>query len=87
MKILVADDAACNRLILQDMLSGAGHEVVVAEDGLAAWALLQQPDAPKLHPGTARTGQAGSTVITVCPILILSPFFTHWAVMMRRPFR
>src|ERR1035438_8048546 len=48
MRILVADDAACNRLMLQDMLSGAGHEVVVAEDGLAAWAVLQQPDAPKL---------------------------------------
>ena len=44
----MADDAACNRLMLQDMLSGAGHEVVVAEDGLAAWAVLQQPDAPKL---------------------------------------
>ena len=48
MRILVADDAACNRLMLQDMLSGAGHEVVLAKDGLAAWALLQQPDAPKL---------------------------------------
>ena len=48
MRILVADDDACNRLILQDMLLGAGHEVVLAEDGIAAWALLQQPDAPKL---------------------------------------
>src|ERR1019366_6067624 len=47
-RILVADDDACNRLILQDMLLGAGHEVVLAEDGIAAWALLQQPDAPKL---------------------------------------
>jgi PAS domain S-box-containing protein len=30
------------------MLRRAGHEVVLAEDGIAAWAVLQQPDAPKL---------------------------------------
>lgn len=48
MRILVADDAACNRLILREMLLRAGHEVVLAEDGIAAWAVLQQPDAPKL---------------------------------------
>jgi light-regulated signal transduction histidine kinase (bacteriophytochrome) len=30
------------------MLLRAGHEVLLAEDGLSAWALLQRPDAPKL---------------------------------------
>ena len=28
----------------------------------------------------------GSTVMTVCPIRILSPFFSHWVAWMRRPF-
>ena len=29
---------------------------------------------------------ADSTVMTVCPIWILSPLFSHWAARMRRPF-
>src|SRR5664279_1610334 len=48
MRILIADDHAVNRMILQVALSRAGHEVVSVEDGKAAWDVLQQADAPKL---------------------------------------
>jgi signal transduction histidine kinase/DNA-binding response OmpR family regulator len=36
LRILVADDVAANRQIAQAMLSGAGHVVEVAEDGVSA---------------------------------------------------
>lgn len=48
MRILVADDDAGARLVLQAVLSKAGHEVIMAGDGAAAWDLLQQPHPPKL---------------------------------------
>jgi CheY-like chemotaxis protein len=36
LKILVAEDSAADRLILQSMLQRSGHEVVLAEDGESA---------------------------------------------------
>lgn len=36
LKILVAEDSAADRLILQSMLQRSGHEVVLAEDGASA---------------------------------------------------
>lgn len=48
MRILVADDDPVSRLLLQDALSKAGHEVVQVADGEAAWGVLQEPDAPKM---------------------------------------
>ena len=41
-KILVADDQESMRKIISGMLVEAGHEVATAEDGLAAFDLLQQ---------------------------------------------
>ena len=46
MKILVADDDPDIRSMVSVLLSGAGHEVVVAEDGLRALALLLDRDLP-----------------------------------------
>jgi two-component system cell cycle response regulator len=40
MKILIAEDSAVARLILQSTLSSLGHECVVAEDGETAWELF-----------------------------------------------
>ena len=48
MKILVADDSKTMTVLLRATLAKLGHEVWVADDGEAAWRLLQEPDAPKL---------------------------------------
>jgi two-component system, cell cycle response regulator len=48
MRILIADDDVTSRLVLAGVLRKHGDDVVVAIDGTAAWAALQQPDAPRL---------------------------------------
>ena len=46
MKILIAEDDKISRRILQMNLTTAGHEVIVTEDGAAAWAILESDDSP-----------------------------------------
>jgi DNA-binding response OmpR family regulator len=46
MHVLIADDEAVSRKLLQRYLEKWGHEVMVAEDGQQAWALFQQGDFP-----------------------------------------
>jgi two-component system cell cycle response regulator len=48
MKILIADDDAVSRLLMQRTLEKFGYEVVLAEDGRAAVEILSQPDGPRL---------------------------------------
>ena len=48
MKILVADDDAVSRRLLEVTLKKWGYDVVVAEDGDKAWDALQREDAPQL---------------------------------------
>ncbi|MFT3831442.1 MAG: response regulator transcription factor [Opitutaceae bacterium] len=48
LRILIADDDATSRAVLATVLRKRGHEVVETADGDAAWALLQEPDAPRL---------------------------------------
>lgn len=48
MKILVADDDAIHRTILETVLTGIGHDVVTVTNGLDAWLALSGPDAPLL---------------------------------------
>jgi two-component system, cell cycle response regulator len=48
MKILVAEDDLTSRRILAAVLKKCGFDPVVAEDGGAAWDILQGPDAPRL---------------------------------------
>ena len=48
MRILIADDDFTSRMILAQVLKKQGHEVVQAEDGLAAWEVLRGPGAPRL---------------------------------------
>ena len=45
-KILLADDDAAARMALGELLEHAGHEVVTAAGGLAAWAVLQNEYFP-----------------------------------------
>ena len=48
MRILIADDDVTSRLVLSGVLRKHGHEVVETVNGLEAWEILKQPDAPKL---------------------------------------
>jgi len=48
MRILVADDDAVSRRLLEASLQKWGYEVTVARQGDEAWRLLQSADAPKL---------------------------------------
>lgn len=47
MKILIAEDDALFRRLLQQILASE-HEIVLAEDGGQAWAMLQEPEHPPL---------------------------------------
>ena len=46
--VLIAEDEAVSRRLLEATLRRWGHEVVVTVDGDAAWAALQHPDAPSV---------------------------------------
>jgi len=48
LKILVAEDDPISMLAICRVLRQAGHEVITAVDGLAAWHHLQQPEAPQI---------------------------------------
>ncbi len=48
MKILIAEDDAVSRHLLENLLAKGGYQVVAVEDGASAWQLLQAPDAPRL---------------------------------------
>lgn len=47
-RILIADDDAVSRKILRSWLENWGYEVTTAEDGAAAWKILQQERPPEL---------------------------------------
>jgi len=47
-KLLIAEDHAISRRVLEHMLTKSGYEVVVAEDGKQAWATLHQEEPPRL---------------------------------------
>ena len=46
MKVLIADDEATSRILMEETLLEWGYEPVCAADGLEAKAILEQPDAP-----------------------------------------
>ena len=48
MKILIAEDDAISRRLLETILRKWGYEVVVAHDGTQAWNELQKEDSPRL---------------------------------------
>jgi len=48
MRILVADDDAITRKLLQSSLIRFGYEVILCSDGTQAWQILQQENAPNL---------------------------------------
>jgi CheY-like chemotaxis protein len=46
--VLIAEDEAVSRRLLEATLRRWGHDVVVTVDGDAAWAALERPDAPPI---------------------------------------
>lgn len=48
MGILIAEDDAVSRRLLEATLKKWGYDVVVTEDGDKAWEMLQREDAPRL---------------------------------------
>lgn len=48
MKVLIADDNAVSRMLLERLLSKWGYEVIQANDGAKAWEFLQAEDPPRL---------------------------------------
>src|ERR671939_2054569 len=48
MRVLIAEDSAIERLILEEAVEGLGHECVAAADGLQAWELFQRSGADVL---------------------------------------
>lgn len=48
MKVLIAEDSATSRLLLERVLSTWGYDVVEVADGTTAWEILQSEDAPRL---------------------------------------
>src|SRR6266853_6493511 len=48
MKVLVADDDAVSRRIVEASLRLAGYEPVMAADGLEVLRILAEPDSPRL---------------------------------------
>jgi len=47
-KILVADDSAISRRLLEAVLERWGYQVLSVQDGTSAWEVLQADDAPRL---------------------------------------
>jgi two-component system, cell cycle response regulator len=48
MQVLVVDDSAVYRKLISDHLRSWQFDIIVAQTGLEAWRVLEQPEAPKL---------------------------------------
>jgi diguanylate cyclase (GGDEF)-like protein len=48
MRVLIADDNQMSRVLLRSSVERWGYEVVLAANGLDAWEILAQPDAPPM---------------------------------------
>jgi sigma-B regulation protein RsbU (phosphoserine phosphatase) len=48
MRVLIAEDDAVSRLLLESVLNEWGYDVATTSDGAQAWALLTAPSAPRL---------------------------------------
>jgi phosphoserine phosphatase RsbU/P len=48
MRVLIAEDEAVSRRLLEAALSRWGYQVSIAVDGAEAWKVMQEPDSPML---------------------------------------
>jgi len=55
--VLIADDDALSRRVLNDVLIDWGYQVIVARNGNEAWEILQEEDPPQSsYPGLDDAG-------------------------------
>jgi len=47
-RVLLAEDSGVIRVLLKQVLTKWGYEIVFAEDGDAAWRILERADSPRL---------------------------------------
>jgi len=47
-KVLLAEDSSVVRVLLKQVLTKWGYEIVFAEDGDAAWRVLERADSPRI---------------------------------------
>ena len=48
MKVLLAEDSGVIRILLKQVLTKWGYEIVFAEDGEEAWRVLERADSPRI---------------------------------------
>ncbi|MFC1734898.1 response regulator [Candidatus Hydrogenedentota bacterium] len=48
MRVLIADDVATSRALLESLLKNWGYDITICEDGEEAWEILREDDAPHL---------------------------------------
>ena len=48
MRVLLAEDSGVIRILLKQVLTKWGYEIVFAEDGDAAWRILERADSPRI---------------------------------------
>ena len=48
MKVLLAEDSGVIRVLLKQVLTKWGYEIVFAEDGEEAWRVLERADSPRI---------------------------------------
>lgn len=86
-RILVADDSAVIRLMLDDVLSAAGYEVLLADDGDVALAMVEceRPDVlltdlnmPRMHGFALIDALRANPRLDHLPIVVLTSEDSHF---------
>jgi len=80
--ILVVDDYPVNQRLLYHRLSGNGHEVLVASNGVAALELLNRPATPVIHLAIVDIAMPEMDGLTLLHHLRLDPRFESLPVIM-----
>ncbi|MBI3414133.1 MAG: response regulator [Verrucomicrobia bacterium] len=80
MKILIAEDDAISRRLLEVFLKNSGYEVVSARDGQKAWEVMQTPGAPSLL--VADWMMPGMSGVDLCREIRQQPALKHTYVIL-----
>ena len=81
MKVLIADDDALSRKILEDCLSEWGYDIIMAHNGDDAWDILEKVDRPNLAvldwmmPGMDGVEYAGVATVRFTQLRLCYPSY------------